>query len=322
MTTLDAPPPAAPSPPNQEPARLPSTSPPELPDVSRAARSRPRTSPAALLATLWGHRDLIWQMARREVVGRYRGSVLGLLWSFFHPLLMLAVYTFAFAYVMKASPRGGMMMGATQPAPGSRAGMFEYALLAFSGLILFNLFAEVMTRAPVCILQSANYVKKVVFPLEILPFVYLVSGLIHASMSLLVLLLGQLLIVHMVPWTAVLAPLAVLPLLIFILGAGWFLASLGVYLRDVGHIMGIVTMVVMWLAPVFYPMDMLKNPLILIALRLNPLTIPMESFRDLMLYGRCPNLVWLAGYTVVACLVACGGFFFFQRTKRGFADVL
>ncbi|HVS73596.1 MAG TPA: ABC transporter permease [Phycisphaerae bacterium] len=322
MTALDAPSPAAPAHPSAAQSSDALRAPPPLPDLSRAARSRPPTSPLALVRTLVTHRDLVWQMARREVVGRYRGSVLGLLWSFFHPLLMLAVYTFAFAYVMKASPRGGMMMGATQPAPGSRAGMFEYALLAFSGLILFNLFAEVMTRSPVCILQSANYVKKVVFPLEILPFVYLVSGLIHASMSLLVLVLGQLLIVHMVPWTAVFAPLAAVPLLIFILGAGWFLASLGVYLRDVGHIMGIVTMLVMWLAPVFYPLDMLKNPIILVALRLNPLTVPMESFRDLMLYGQCPNLLWLGGYTVVACAVACGGFFFFQRTKRGFADVL
>jgi lipopolysaccharide transport system permease protein len=254
-------------------------------------------------------------MARREVVGRYRGSVLGLVWSFFHPLLMLAVYTFAFAYVLHASPR---------PAPNAsaNAGMTSFALYAFSGLILFNLFAEVVARAPVCILQNATYVKKVVFPLEILPFVYMVSGLIHAAMSTLVLLLATLAITHYLPLTAPLAPLALVPLLLMMIGAGWFLASLGVYLRDVGHIIGIVTMVMMWLAPVFYSTNDISSPLIRRLLQLNPLTIPMESFRDLILYGQSPNWILLAAYTPIAALIAWLGFAFFQRTKRGFADVL
>lgn len=284
-------------------------------DVARTSRLRPPTSPAALVRTLFTHRDLIWQMARREVVGRYRGSVLGLVWSFFHPLLMLAVYTFAFAYVLKASPR---------PAPNasSNAAMTSFALYAFSGLILFNLFAEAITRAPVCILHNATYVKKVVFPLEILPFVYMVSGLIHAAMSTLVLLLASLAITHTIPITAPLAPLALLPLLLLMLGSAWFLASLGVYLRDVGHIIGIVAMVMMWLAPVFYSVDQLSNPLVQQAIRLNPLTIPMESFRALILYGQFPDLPWLLGYTAIACVIAWAGFFFFQRTKRGFADVI
>ncbi len=290
-----------------------------LPLRSPAPRLAPPVSPAAMVRTLFAHRYLIWQMARREVVGRYRGSLLGLLWSFFHPLLMLAVYTFAFAYVLHASPRPV----ATAPANAALApAMSSFALYAFSGLILFNLFAEAVTRAPVCILQNATYVKKVVFPLEILPFVYLVAGLIHAAISTFVLLLATLIVAHSLPITALLAPLAVFPLLLVILGAGWFLASLGVYLRDVGHIIGIVTMVMMWLAPVFYSTDQLSNPLIRELLRLNPLTIPMEAFRDLILYGQSPNW-WLLGiYTLLATLLAWLGFVFFQRTKRGFADVV
>jgi lipopolysaccharide transport system permease protein len=259
-------------------------------------------------------------MAKREVVGRYKGSVLGLLWSFFYPLLMLAAYTFAFSYVFKVSPRG---------AATTQADVVDFALYAFSGLVLFTLFTEVVTRAPNFILQNANYVKKVVFPLEVFPYVYLGASLIHAAISVLVLLAATLALhlavglSHPLAWTVILSPLPLIPLMLVILGAGWLLSALGVYLRDVAQTIGIVAMMLMYLSPVFYTVDRIDSPALRTAIRLNPLTVPLETFRwTLGQTDRLPEWPWLAGYAVASILVAWAGFFFFQRTKRGFADVL
>jgi lipopolysaccharide transport system permease protein len=273
-----------------------------------------------MVRTYLTHRDLIWQMARREVVGRYRGSVLGMLWSFFYPLLMLAAYTFAFSYVFKVSPRVG--------AEG-QSDIVDFALYAFSGLVLFTLFTEVVTRAPKFVLQNANYVKKVVFPLEVFPYVYLLASLIHFVISVAVLvgvtgmLQTTMALRHPLEWTAVFAPLPLVPLMLVILGGAWLLSALGVYLRDVAHTIGIVAMMLMYLSPVFYTVDKIQNETLKIVIRLNPLTIPLETFRwTLGQTERLPEWPWLAGYALASVLVAWAGFFFFQRTKRGFADVL
>lgn len=266
--------------------------------------------------TLYVHRDLVWQMARREVVGRYKGSVLGLLWSFFYPLMTLAAYTFAFSYVFKVSPRG---------AATTQADVTDFAMYAFSGLVLFTLFTEVVTRAPNFILQNANYVKKVVFPLEIFPYVYLLASLIHAAISILVLVSAIVALQHALPWTAIMAPLALVPLMLVILGAAWLLSALGVYLRDVAQTIGVVAMMLMYLSPVFYTIDLIESPVLRTVIRLNPLTIPLEMFRWALNQphgAALPEWPWLTGYAVASVLIAWAGFFFFQRTKRGFADVL
>ncbi len=164
--------------------------------------------------------------------------------------------------------------------------------------------------------------KKVIFPLETFPFVYLLSALIHAAISLLVLLLALLAVNHSLPLTVFLAPLTVLPLALVILGVSWFLASLGVYLRDVAQTIGIISMMLMYLSPVFYDLKIIDNPAVQVAIRLNPLTIPLISFRRTILEGAAPEWMWLGIYSLAALLIAWVGFFFFQRTKRGFADVL
>jgi len=266
----------------------------------------------------WYNRDLIWQMTKREVVGRYRGSILGLAWSFFYPLLMLGVYTFAFAYVFKVGP------STLGPGHGRGAGgyMEEFALYAFSGLILLGIFSEVATLAPAVILHNSNYVKKVIFPLEVFPFVQLMAAAIHAGMSLIVLVIGLLVFRQSVPATILLAPLVVLPLLLMILGVAWVLAAVGVFLRDLAQAMGIVTMMLMYLSPVFYRLEQIDVPWIQAVIRLNPLTIPLVNFRRVALDGVGPEWGWLGAYAVVSVLVAWGGFWIFQRFKRGFADVL
>ena len=231
----------------------------------------------AMARSLWHNRRLIAQMTRREVVGRYQGSILGLAWSFFNPLLMLTAYTFVFSVVFKA--RWGQGDGE------SRA---QFAVILFVGMIVHGLFAEVINRAPSLIVGNANYVKKVVFPLEILPAVSLGAALFHAVASLVVLLAAVAILTGPPNWTAALIPLVLLPLAIFSLGLAWLLAALGVFLRDVGHAVGIVTSLMLFLSPVFFPVSALPEayrPLLLA----NPLTFIIEQARMVLIFKTQPD---------------------------------
>ena len=268
------------------------------------------TSLKALVNSLWRNRQLILQMTRREVVGRYKGSSVGLLWSFLNPVFMLIVYTFVFSVVFKA--RWGV---------GGEENRSLFALVLFVGMIVHALFTEVLNRAPSLILTNVNYVKKVIFPLEILVVIAMGVALFHAFVSLSVLLAAFVLINGSLHWTAVFAPIVFLPLVIFTLGLSWILASLGVFLRDVGQTIGIVTTVMMFVSPVFYPVTALPEqfrPWIMA----NPLTFIIEQARDVLIWGHLPNWIGLAIYTIVAIVVAWAGYAWFQKTRKGFADVL
>jgi lipopolysaccharide transport system permease protein len=263
-----------------------------------------------LFLSQWRNRQLIAQMTKREVVGRYRGSLLGLAWSFFNTVLMLSVYTIVFSEVFKARWGAG---GGNDKA--------SFAVFLFVGMIVHGLFAECVNRAPGLILANVNYVKKVVFPLEILPSVAMGSALFHAIVSLLVLLSAQLLFSQKFPWTVVFLPIILLPLLLGTAGVAWILSSLGVFIRDVAQITGILTTVLMFLSPVFYPVSALPQEY-QHWLRLNPLTFVIEETRKTVIFGEAPD--WIAwGFALpVSLLIAMGGFWWFQKTRKGFADVL
>nr|VFK79278.1 MAG: lipopolysaccharide transport system permease protein [Candidatus Kentron sp. SD] len=267
-------------------------------------------SPAALIRSIWHHRRLIRQMTWREVIGRYKGSILGLGWSFFNPLMLLTVYTFVFSVVFKA--RWGISTTESRT---------DFALILFVGLIIHTLFAEVLNRAPGLILGNANYVKKVVFPLEILTVISLGSALFHALISFLVLLVAFTLLNGFVNWTIIYAPITLLPILPLTLGLGWLLASLGVYLRDIGQVIAIITIILLFIAPVFYPITMLPQAYQSILL-LNPLTLPIEQTRAVLVFGQSPNWMGLAIYTCISATICWIGFWWFQKTRKGFADVL
>ena len=262
-----------------------------------------------MLSSLVRHRDLIATLVRREVVGRYRGSLLGILWSLFHPLLMLGVYTFVFGMVFKAK----WNPGATSQA--------EFALILFAGLMVFNLFAECVTRAPGLIVSNVNFVKKVVFPIEILPWVVFGAALFHLFISFLVWLGFYLVLIGLPDPTVLLLPLVLLPLVLLTMGAAWLLASLGVYLRDVAQVIGVVTTALMFVSPIFYPRSALPRELDAL-LGLNPLTPAIEYVRDVIVWGRVPDLSGFVFYTAFTAAVACLGFAWFQKTRKGFADVL
>jgi lipopolysaccharide transport system permease protein len=268
------------------------------------------TSPAAMVGSLAEYRDLLGQLVHRDVVGRYRGSILGLAWSFFNPILMLSVYTFVFSFVFRT--RWGADVGAAQTS---------FAVLLFVGMIIHALFSEVANRAPTLILANVNYVKRVVFPLDILAWVAVGSALFHAAISIGVLLVVQLAFHHTLPWTIVLFPVLLLPFIALILGIAWFLAATGVYVRDIAQTIGIITMVMLFLSPVFYPLSALP-PRLQIAFYFNPLTFMIEESRKVLIYGELPNWAGLAVYAAIALAIAWCGFWWFQKTRRGFADVL
>ena len=268
------------------------------------------TSLVALIESLWRNRHLIVQMTRREVVGRYKGSALGLAWSFLTPILMLAVYTFVFSVVFKA--RWGTDGDESKT---------QFALVLFVGMIVHGLFAEVLNRAPGLILSNVNYVKKVVFPLDVLPVIAIGASLFHASISLAVLLIAFALFNGYLHWTIIFVPVVLLPLVILTLGVAWIFASLGVFLRDVGQTVGIITTMMLFLAPIFYPVTALPEevrPLIMA----NPLTFIIEEARGVVILGRMPEWTGLGIYTLAATAVAWAGFAWFQKTRKGFADVL
>ena len=270
---------------------------------------RESATPAAMLSSLVLNHALIMSLVRREVVGRYRGSLLGILWSFFHPLLMLAVYTFVFGMVFKASWNSGVTSQA------------EFALILFVGLMVFNLFAECVTRAPGLIVSNVNFVKKVVFPVEVLPWVVFGAALFHLAISFLVWLGFYFVVIGLPNPTVLLLPLVLVPLTLLTMGVAWFLASLGVYLRDVSQVTGVVTTALMFVSPIFYPRSELPRELDAL-LAFNPLTPAIEFVRDVTVWGRVPDLSEFMLYTAVAAVVACLGFAWFQTTRKGFADVL
>lgn len=266
-------------------------------------------SPKEMVASLWRNRSLIRALITREVVGRYRGSFLGILWSFFNPVLMLVVYTFVFSVVFKARWSGGS------------DSKTEFALILFAGLIVYNLFSECVIRAPSIIISNANYVKKVVFPLEILPWVALGSALFHGLISLGVWLIAHVIFFGAPHVSVLLLPLVILPLLLLIMGLTWGLASLGVYLRDVSQFIGVLTTVLMFLSPVFYPASALPEQYRQL-LMINPLTPAIEQARDVLFWGRVPDITVLSVYLGGAAFVMWLGFAWFQKTRKGFADVL
>lgn len=264
---------------------------------------------AKAVASIWGNRKLIASLARREVMGRYQGSAMGLLWSFFNPVFMLAVYTFFFSVVFKAR------------WPGGSESKTEFAMIAFAGLIVFNLFVECVNRAPTLILSNVNFVKKVVFPLEVLPVVSVVSSLFHATISCGVWLVFYLLFFGMPHPTALLLPLVFTPLVLTVLGISWILASLGVFLRDVTQVVSVFTGALMFLSPIFYPVSSMPADFQYV-IQFNPLTPAIESARNLLIYGKGLALVPYCVEMTISVVVAWLGFAWFQRTRKGFADVL
>ncbi|MCG9555988.1 ABC transporter permease [Vibrio pomeroyi] len=267
------------------------------------------SSPFEMLSSCIRNHSLLKTMTKREVVGRYKGSFFGLMWSFITPLLMLAVYTFVFGEVFNARWH-------TQSESSG-----QFALMLFAGLIIFNLFSEVVNRAPSLIIVNVSYVKKVVFPLEILPLTVVYSALFHCLVSIAVWLCAYIALFGTPHITILLLPIILAPLVILTLGLAWLLAGLGVFIRDIGQMVGLLTTAMMFLSPIFFPITSLPEQY-RDFVYFNPLTLPIEELRLILFWGEMPNWDRIGGYSAIALLIASTGFYFFQKTRKGFADVL
>ncbi|MFN8432890.1 MAG: ABC transporter permease [Anaerolineales bacterium] len=273
-------------------------------------QNKPNSSPIAMFSSFWRNRQLIWQMTRREISGRYRGSLLGLAWSFLNPLVMLMVYTFVFSVIFQSR------WGEDQIANRS-----DFAIVLFTGMIVYNFFAEIVNRSPSLIITNVNYVKKVVFPLEILPWVSIGSVLFHSIVSFGVLLILQLAVDFSLPATALLFPIVFMPLIFACMGIAWFLAALGVFVRDIGQITSVVTTIMMFLSAVFYPLSALPQQYQSL-LRLNPLILIITECRNVLIFDNPPDWTALGFSWLVGLCMASGGFWWFQKMRKGFADVI
>ncbi len=266
-------------------------------------------SPASVLFSAARHRELISQLIWREVAGRYRGSFLGLLWSFLNPLLSLLMYTFVFGIVLKAR---------WAPTDGST---LDFALVLFAGLVVHGLLAECISRAPYLILGNSSYVKQVVFPLEILPLVALGSALFHASISILLLIGAWAIANGEIHLSVLFIPFLLFPLCLIGLGLGWLLSATAVYFRDVGQLVSFVTAGLLFFSPVFYPASAVPRPFSLL-LQFNPLTFVIEEMRSSLVAGTLPSGVSYGVYLSVSLVVAWLGYIWFQKVRHGFGDVI
>jgi lipopolysaccharide transport system permease protein len=277
---------------------------------ARPDSARQYANPLKMARNLWSHRELIGQFTKRQVLQRYKGSYLGVVWSFATPLALLTVYTFVFSVIFKARWEGAIT--------DSHA---EFALALFAGLIAYNVFSEVTLAAPGLIVGNPNYVKKVVFPLEILPVSALGAAVVNSLFSLSILLLGEMLIVGRIPLTLVYLPLMYAPLLLLCLGLGWFFASLGVFIRDIGPVLQVVVQILFFLTPIFYPISAIPERFRMF-IYLNPLTFIVNHFRRVALFGQSPDWLEFLGMTAATAVVCLLGYVWFMKSKKTFADVV
>lgn len=261
-----------------------------------------------MLLPLWRHRSLVLELTKREFSGKYRGSFGGIVWSFAQPLFLLTVYTIAFGVILKA--RWGFSGSTT-----------DYALMLFAGLLVFNAFSEVLTKSATLVTDNPNFVKKVVFPLELLPVITVVTALIHACIGIAVWLIGYTLLVGTPKATSMLFPLILICFLPVMLGMGWLLSSLGVVVKDISQLTGMLNHTLLFLTPIFYSIEA-APPLLQNLLMINPLTFVVEQFRLVMFYGQMPVLKGLAVYFILASLFAWFSLVLFRRLRPSFADLV
>ncbi|WP_114859411.1 ABC transporter permease [Azospirillum brasilense] len=273
---------------------------------------RTATLPLRMLLRIWGNRFLIVQLIRTELSSRYRASFFGVLWTLINPLVMMLIYTLVF---------GGVFQAKTPMSHRAATGPADFGVFLFTGLIVFSFFSEVISRSPQLILSNVNYVKKVVFPLEVLSVVAVGAALVQAAMNMVVLLAFAVILYGVPSATALLLPLVWLALIPMVLGVSWFLASVGVYLRDTSQVIGFIITFMMFLGPLFYPVSAMPEEFRWLIM-LNPLTYPIEASRDVLLYGNPLDPAAFLMFGAISGAVMLLGWVWFHRTRKGFADVL
>jgi lipopolysaccharide transport system permease protein len=284
----------------------------EIQRSSRGTRFFFLLNPILMVRSLYRHRELIWNLTKSELKSTYQSSFLGVLWPVILPLMMLLIYTFVFSVVFQAR---------WSTNTGQETSSGEFALVLFAGLTAFNLFSTVIIRSPGLILAVPNYVKKVVFPLEILPVVIVGAGFITSLINVGLILIGRLIVFHSLPLAAFLLPLAYVPLFLFTLGLAWLLSSLGVFVRDISQAINIVVQVLLFVTPIFYSAEQVPEALKFLVI-LNPLAPIIDSFRRILIWNQIIDWPAWSIATLISVLVAILGFAWFSATKKAFSDVM
>ena len=260
---------------------------------------------------LWelpGRSELVLSLARRDLAARYRGSVLGVLWAIVTPVVMIAIFTFIFA-------------GIFQARFGASSSPWDYAIYLFCGLLPWTMFQETLQQAAGSIVSRANLVKRVVFPLETLPFAQALAALGNQMFGTIALLIAMLAIRHELHLTTLWLPILIVPQMLLTLGAAWLIASLGVFLRDITQVMSLVLMAWMYLTPIIYPESIVPERY-RFYVNLNPFTALVRSYRLILVEGSAPDWAGLAYFTGMAVVAFVLGYWWFAKTRRNFADVI
>ena len=267
-------------------------------------------NPIKTFKLYYQNRDLLWQLTRRNIESKYRGSLIGVIWMFITPLLLLTIYTFVFSIIFKSKWK--IDVGDSK---------VSFALVMLCGMAVYNVFAESISSSTSVIVQSPNLVKKVVFPLEMLPVSNVLTALFYCLVWSIILLLGILIFMNKLCFTIVLLPVILLPIFLMSCGVCWIFASLGVYFRDLQHLIGLLLQMLFFLSPIFYPVEMVPQQFRFL-FDINPLTIMIQEFRDIFIFGQYPDLSMWIFNLLISLAVYQLGYFWFMKTKRGFADVI
>ncbi len=267
-------------------------------------------NPVRILLCIWAYRDLLSQFARREVASRYKGSYLGLFWSLIQPVLMLCIYTFVFGVIFRSRWPGV-----------AEQGIAGYAVTLFCGVAAFNLLNESLGRSPGIIKENANLVKKVIFPVEILPVSLICSAIYHGSICFLILIATNLLVNMSLHYTIIMLPLVILPLILLLMGISWILAGLGVFLPDVQAIVSLLTTMWMFLSPVFYSTTMLPAKAQFL-MQFNPMAFVVDNIRRVVMWGQWPEWGALGIWMIFGIAVMSLGYAAFMWGKDNYADVI
>jgi lipopolysaccharide transport system permease protein len=281
---------------------------PALPPLTVVASATIRRH-VGLVASVVRNRQLLVQLSIREIESHFRGSLLGKVWAVVVPLFMLGLYTLVFSAILHVK------------WPGEPRSELRVALLYFAGLILSNFFTECINRAPVLFIGNVSFIKKVVFPLEILAWVAVAGALFRAGISACVLIVYYLIIEGLPPVSAIAIPAIVAPLVLMVAGLTWIFAAIGVFVRDLRHAMMVVMPAMMFLSPIFFPLSAVPEKIRFI-FYINPLTYPVEAVRNALFFGMWPNWLAIACYAGAAWFIAWAGLTIFTKLRTGFADVI
>lgn len=253
-------------------------------------------------------RHLIAELTKREIKERYRGSILGVWWALITPMAMLFVFTFVFGEIFQSKWQGG-------------GNVIEFGLNLYAGLIVFWFFAEIIAKAPTLICNQPNFVKKVIFPLEILALINILSALFHFFINMAILCIGALFLKGFLPFTIILVPLAPFICIPMLLGISWILSSIGVYIKDISAIVGVIMNMLMFLSPIFYPLAAIPEKFRWL-FSLNPISFIIEWVRGCVMEGIFPNEVVFGIYISLSFIIGFLGLKCFNLLRGGFADVL